>query len=269
VTPVVLDQVSVAYEKHTVVRALDLTVGSGEWVALIGPNGAGKTTLLRAIAGLVPHTGCITVGGDPLCALSQKSLARRIAFVHQDPLMPAGMAVAQYVLLGRSPHLSYLGRESGRDRRIAADVLRRLNLGSLADRTLDQLSGGERQRAAIARALAQQAAVLLLDEPTSSLDLGRQQEVLELVDTLRRKDELTVIAAMHDLTLASQFANRLALVVDGTLLLAGSPTTVITEEAIARHYGARVRVLPVSPSGHAVVPIRAPAPSGYQEEVAP
>jgi iron complex transport system ATP-binding protein len=268
VTAVVLDQVSVTYEKRTVVRGLDLAVGSGEWVALIGPNGAGKTTLLRAISGLAPHAGSIAVCGDPLSRLSPRTLARRVAFVHQDPQMPGGMTVAQYVLLGRSPHLSYLGRESSRDRRIVADVLHRMALGSLAYRTLEHLSGGERQRAAIARALAQQAAVLLLDEPTNSLDLGAQQDVLELVDMLRRNDGLTVIAAMHDLTLASQFADRLALVVDGALLGAGTPTTILTEESIARHYGARVRVLPVPPSGRAVVPVRTCPPSSHEREVA-
>jgi iron complex transport system ATP-binding protein len=268
VSTVVLDQVSVTYNTRRVVRDLDLAVGSGEWLALIGPNGAGKTSLLRAIAGLVPHAGSIAVCGDRVSRLSSRELARCVAFVHQDPLMPEGMTVTQYVLLGRSPHLSYLGRESSQDRGIVGDVLDRMALRSLAERTLDHLSGGERQRAAIARALAQHAAVLLLDEPTSSLDIGGQQDVLELVDTLRRDDGLTVIAAMHDLTLASQFADRLALVVAGALLIAGTPTTVLTEESIARHYGARVRVLPVPPSARAVVPVRISPSSSHDREVA-
>src|SRR5207249_6632176 len=136
----------------------------------------------------------------------------------QDPVIPVGMTVAQYVLLSCSPHLSYAGREGARDRRVVADVLERLSLGPLSERPVDQCSGGERRRAAVARALAQQAPVLLLDEPTSSLDVGRQQDVLELVDALRRSEGLTVIAAMHDLTLAAQFADRLALLVGGGVM---------------------------------------------------
>jgi iron complex transport system ATP-binding protein len=256
VTAVVLDDVSVSYEAEPVVRSINLSVGSGEWLAFIGPNGAGKTTVLRAIAGLARHSGQITVGGDPVTALRGKELARRITMVRQDPEMPAGMTVTHYVLLGRTPHLSYFAREGARDRRVVADVLERLSLGPLAERPMAHLSGGERQRAAIARALAQQAPILLLDEPTSSLDVGRQQEVLELVDALRTEEGLTVIAAMHDLTLASQYADRLALVVAGQLIHCGSAKAVLTEQAIAHHYQAHVRIMPLPVVGRAVVPVR-------------
>src|SRR5205823_739989 len=155
-------------------------------------------------------------------ALSQRQAARNVAMLVQEPQMPAGMTVSQYVLLGRVPHLGYLGRESSRDRRIVRDIVRRLALEDMTSRPLDRLSGGERQRAAIARALAQQAPVLLIDEPTSSLDVGRQQSVLELIDQLRREQELTVIAAMHELTLAGQYADRLALLVAGRLVAVGA-----------------------------------------------
>ncbi len=253
---VVLRGVGVAYDGSPVIQDLDLEVASGEWLSLIGPNGAGKTTVLRAVARLVDFTGEISIDGRSSAELDGRVLARDVALVPQQPQMPDGMSVAQYVLLGRSPHLGYFGRETGRDRGIVAGVLERLGLTGLATRPLDHLSGGERQRASIARALAQEAPVLLVDEPTSSLDMGRQQEVLELVDQLRAERSLTVIAAMHDLTLAGQYADRLALLVGGRVVAGGLPEEVLTEPAIADHYHARVKVLALNGSGRAVVPVR-------------
>ena len=259
---VVLSGVSIAYGADVVVSDFSLNVGSGEWIALIGPNGAGKTSILRAVARLVPHTGEIRIGNAAVTELSGRDLARRVAMVLQNPHVPAGMTVSQYVLLGRSPHLAYFGKEGRSDHRIVARILERLSLDRLAARPLEHLSGGERQRAAIARALAQQAPVLLVDEPTSSLDVGRQQEVLELIDGLRAEQGLTVIAAMHDLTLAGQYAHRLALLVAGKLVATGPPAEVLTEPAIADHYQAQVRILHMNGAGRAVIPIRAPhAPS--------
>ncbi len=258
---VVLHGVGIAYESEVVVSGLDLTIGSGEWLALIGPNGAGKTTILRAIARLVAYEGVIEIGGEAVTNLSGRELARRVAMVMQEPHMPDGMSVSQYVLLGRSPHLTYFGKEGRADQRVVADILERLSLERLAARPLDHLSGGERQRAAIARALAQRAPILLIDEPTSSLDIGRQQEVLELIDALRAEQGLTVIAAMHELTLAGQYADRVALLVGGSLVAVGAPADVLTEPAIASHYHASVQVLSMNGSGRAVVPVRARPPS--------
>jgi iron complex transport system ATP-binding protein len=254
--PLHIDGVSISYEKRIAVHELGLDVGAGEWLSLIGPNGAGKTTLLRAIAGLLPHTGSITMDGAAVSAMPAKKLARTVAFVHQEPLMPAGMSVAHYVMLGRTPHIAYFSNEGISDRRVVASVLARLSLTSLAGRMLDQLSGGERQRVAIARALAQQAPVLLLDEPTRSLDIGAQQEVLELVDMMRTGDGLTVISAMHDLTLAGQYADRLALLSGGRLAALGPPGDVLTEETIGQHFKARIRIVRPSGSWPAVVPAR-------------
>jgi len=256
VSEVVLAGVSVAYDGAPVVLDLDLSVASGEWLALIGPNGAGKTTILRAIARLVPFRGVISIGSRAVTELSSREVARQVAVLVQEPQMPVGMTVSQYVLLGRAPHLGYLGKDSPRDRGIVRDVVRRLSLEELASRPLDRLSGGERQRAAIARALARQAPVLLIDEPTSSLDVGRQQSVLELIDQLRREQELTVIAAMHELTLAGQYADRLALLVDGRLAAAGPAAEVLTEPAITEHYRAQVRVIQMNGNGTAVIPVR-------------
>jgi iron complex transport system ATP-binding protein len=162
---VILRGVSIAYSPEVVVSDCSLNVASGEWIALIGPNGAGKTSILRAIARLVAHTGEIRIGNASVTELSGRELARRVAMVLQNPHVPAGMTVSQYVLLGRSPHLTYFGKEGRQDQRIVAGILERLSLDRLAGRPLEHLSGGERQRAAIARALAQQAPVLLVDEP--------------------------------------------------------------------------------------------------------
>lgn len=253
---VTLDGLSVAYDGTTVVLPLDLSIESGEWLTLIGPNGAGKSSLLRAVARLVQFGGDIRIGAQHVQSLGPRELARRVAMLPQEPQIPPGMTVAQYVLLGRSPHLGYLGRESAHDHRIVADILGKLSLASFATRRVEQLSGGERQRAAIARALAQQAPVLLIDEPTTSLDVGRQQEVLELVDEIRKERGLTVIAAMHELTLAGQYADRLALLVAGRLVAVGLPGEVLVEHVIAEHYGADVRVIDLNGSGKAVIPVR-------------
>ena len=251
-TMLALERVAVELGGRNVVDGVSFTVGHGEWVALIGPNGAGKTTLLRAVAGLVSHDGVISVDGEPAQKLGRRELARRVALVPQVPLMPGGMTVREYVLLGRTPYVPYAGRESRRDLSVTEDALARLDLVGLAGRSLGTLSGGERQRAVLARALAQDAPLLLLDEPTTALDAGRQQEALELIDALRLDAGLTVLAAMHDLTLAGQYASRLLLLSGGRIVAHGAPAEVLTEPLIAEHYGATVRV----DESLAVVPVR-------------
>jgi iron complex transport system ATP-binding protein len=261
-----LEHLSVSYGDVPVVRDVSVVVPSGGWSTLIGPNGAGKTSVLRAVAGLVGHDGAVALGGVATNDLAPRELARRVAMVPQEPEVPPGMTVGEYVLLGRTPHLSYLAKEGARDRRVAADVIERLQLGPLAGRELGRLSGGERRRAVIGRALAQQAPILLLDEPTTALDVGRQQEVLELIDDLRTQDGLTVLAAMHDLTLAGQYAEELVLLVDGEMVASGRAEEVLTRTSIERHYGAHVRVLPVLAAGRAVVPVRERMAAGSDEE---
>jgi iron complex transport system ATP-binding protein len=246
-----LERLTVELGGRNVVDGVSFAVEQGDWVTLIGPNGAGKTTLLRAVAGLVGHRGRITLDGQELSQLGRREVARRVAVVPQVPLMPAGMTVREYVLLGRTPYVSYVGRESRRDVTAAGQALARLDLDELAGRQLGTLSGGERQRAVLARALAQEAPLLLLDEPTSALDAGRQQEALELIDALRLDAGLTVLAAMHDLTLAGQYASRLLLLSSARIVAQGAPAEVLTEPLIAEHYGARVRVL-----DGAVIPVR-------------
>jgi iron complex transport system ATP-binding protein len=248
--------VSVSFGGPPVVRDLDLVVPGGAWVGLIGPNGAGKSTLMRAIAGLVPYSGDVCYDGEAVPSMSRRSLARLVAFVPQNPFTPEGMLVADYVLMGRTPHIAYLGSESRSDLGVVADVLERLDLVELASRPLGSLSGGELQRAVLGRALAQQAPVLLLDEPTSALDVGHQQQVLELVDHLRVSGGLTVVSAMHDLTLAGQFADKLVMLDRGRAVATGTAAEVLTEATISRHYGATVRVIR-GPDGEVlVVPVR-------------
>jgi iron complex transport system ATP-binding protein len=236
------------------VRELSLRAESGGWTALIGPNGAGKTSALRALAGLVPYEGDVQFGGRDARRLGRRALAQLVAFVPQKPETPPALTVAEYVLLGRTPHISYLGGEGRRDREAAGRALRRLELDSFTDRRLGSLSGGELQRAVLARALAQEAPVLLLDEPTTALDLGRQQLVLELVDALRG-DGLTVVTTMHDLTLAGQYAERLILLDEGSVVAEGTATEVLSAPNLAAHYGANVRVVE-DEAGVFVLPVR-------------
>ena len=256
------ERATVELGARTVVERLSLSAAAGEWVALIGPNGAGKTTALRAAAGHVPYRGSVRIGGREVAHLSRRQLARELALVPQTPVTPPSLRVRAYVMLGRTPYIPYFGRESRSDFDSVARALRRLELEALADRELGSLSGGERQRAVLARALAQDAPVLLLDEPTSALDIGRQQSVLELVDCLRHEFGLTVLVAMHDLTLAGQYADRLLLISAGHVVADGSPAEVLTEWNIGEHYHARVELVGTHDRSPAVIPRRAPAGEG-------
>lgn len=228
--------VSVTLGGKDVVDAVDIDLGSGEWLGLIGPNGAGKSTLLRALAGLVNHRGEVSLGDG------RRPGPLDLALVPQHPIVPTGMTVIEYVMLGRTAHLGWLARESRHDHRVVGGVLRRLSLGSFASRPMGALSGGETQRVVIARALAQQTPILLLDEPTSALDVGHQTEVLELVDDLRREDGLAVLAVMHDLTTAARFSDRLALLDEGRIVTVGDAADVLEPELLSATYGTALGV---------------------------
>jgi iron complex transport system ATP-binding protein len=248
--------ITVTIGRHRILDGVDLTVGSGDWVTVIGPNGAGKSTLLRAVAGLVPAHGRIELFGADVATMGRRDRARCVAFVPQRAQMPESMTVEHYVLLGRTPHLAPLAAERDEDFEITADALAILELDALAARRLDTLSGGERQRAVLARALAQEPSLLLLDEPTTALDIGHQQDVLELVDRLRHDRGLTVLATMHDLTLAAQFGEHLVLVAGGRVSASGPPVQVLTGPDVARHYRAHVDVIRHR-DALVVVPLRA------------
>ena len=249
--------VSVVLGGARVVSEVSLSVKEGEWLGLIGPNGAGKTTLLRAVTGAVPtESGEVAYQGVDLETLRARQRARLMAVVPQHPVVPWGMTVADYVLLGRTAHMGWLSRETGSDLDVARESVRELDLETLSARRLHELSGGELQRAVLARALTQAAPLLVLDEPTSSLDVGHGQHLMEMVDRLRREQGLTVISALHDLTLAAQFCDRLVMMSGGRAILEGPPRTVITERSLRDHYGASVRVLTGPEFGVVVIPIR-------------
>ncbi len=249
--------VSVAYNGRRAVADVDLVVGSGEWVALIGPNGAGKSSLLRAVAGTVDYEGSILVDGVDRRGLARRQAARQVALVPQNSVLPAGMRCGEYVLLGRHPHLGYWSMEKMHDLVVSMEALRRLHAEDLVDRPLGSLSGGERQRVVLARAIAQEAPVLLLDEPTTGLDIGHQQQVLDLVEHLRREEGIAVLSALHDLTMAAQYADRLALLDEGRLVAEGDESEILTPERLVRFSGARVAVVRGPEGQVAVIPRRA------------
>lgn len=233
---------SVHVDGTTLLDGVSLRVDEGSWLSIIGPNGAGKSTLLRALAGSIDSVGTVDVQGRALQAIPRRERARLVSWVPQTPTIPRGMHVLDYVLLGRNPHLRAFAVPSNVDVDRCREILNDLDLLELADRTVDTLSGGERQRAVIGRALAQEAPILLLDEPTSALDLGHQQDVLRLLDRLRTNFGRTIISTMHDLTLAGQFADRLVLLANGSIVAEGPAVDVLTEQNLKVHYRADVKV---------------------------
>ena len=254
--------VSVERGGQRVVADVDLVVEEGDWVAIVGPNGAGKTSLLHAVAGLLPASGELRVGGLDPGRAPRRQIARVVALMPQRPVVPDGTTVRELVALGRTPHLGRFGTESAADRDAVERTLQRLELTELAERPALGLSGGELQRVVLGRALAQEPRVLLLDEPTSALDIGHQQSVLDLVNAMRLEDELTVVAAMHDLTLAGQYGRRVVLLDEGRVVADASPSEVLRPVRLAEVYGARVEVLRRD-AGPAVLPVpadSAPAP---------
>jgi iron complex transport system ATP-binding protein len=253
-----LVDVSAGYRGTPVVAKVSVSVPRGSWLAIIGPNGAGKSTLLKAIAGLVACSGSVLLDGRPVGALTSRERARAVGYAPQVPVLPEGLSVTDYALLGRTPHLGVLAREGAGDLSVVQQVLSRLDLESLAGRQLRTLSGGERQRAVLARVLAQQTGILLLDEPTTGLDIGHAQSLLDLVERLRTEDGTTVVSTLHDLTLAGQYADRLLLLDRGSVVATGDPATVLDGDVLARHYDARLAVLEGPDGSRVVVPKRRP-----------
>ena len=258
--------VRVRLGRATILDDVSLAVEPGSWHAIVGPNGAGKSTLLRAVAGLMPHQGQVLLDGVDLNRISSRRRAMEIGYAPQTPVMPEAVTVRQYVMLGRTPYRSLLAAPAVDDHSIVNLAIERLDLGALAGRSLRTLSGGERQRAVLARALAQQPRLLLLDEPTSSLDLGHAQQLLDLVDQLRLEEGLTVLSTLHDLALAGQYPQQLTLLAAGRIVATGTPAQVLTAQALAVHYGARAEVI-YGPDGPRIHPFRS-APETLPTDVA-
>jgi len=236
--PLVVDDLSVALGGREVLSNGSLTADHGELVGLIGPNGAGKTTLLRAIRGGVATTaGSIKVTGQSVSSLSAREVGRRVATVPQETELSFGFAIEQAVAMGRHAHIGRFGTPDETDRAAVADALARTSLESLADRPVTDLSGGERQRVLLARALAQATPVLLLDEPTASLDINHAIRTLETVRSVV-DDGTAAVAAIHDLDLAARYCDRLILLAEGGVVAAGDPETVWTRETVAAAFDA-------------------------------
>ncbi|WP_267639331.1 ATP-binding cassette domain-containing protein [Haloarchaeobius amylolyticus] len=230
--------VTVAYGDATVLDSVSLSVDAGTFVGLVGPNGAGKTTLLRTMsAALAPETGSITVCGEDVQALSAKAASRQVAVVPQDTTVSFSFPVRDLVAMGRTPHRSRFTTARPEDHRAIDDAIERVGIADLADRPVDELSGGERQKVAIARALAQETPVLLLDEPTASLDVNHQIETLELVRELVA-DGKTAVAAIHDLSLAARYCDELALLAGGDIVASGEPDSVLTRPRLRESFDA-------------------------------
>lgn len=248
--------VAAGYGSRVALRDVSIDVAAGRWLGVIGPNGAGKSTLIRVLSGVVPTSGEVLLAGRPITTMSRRALARAVAVVPQTPVLPDGMPVIDYVLLGRTPYISYWGTESDHDLAVVRSVMRRLDLDGFEHRLLGELSGGERQRAVLGRALAQDPEVLLLDEPTTALDLGHQQQVLDMVDAMRAERGIAVVSALHDLTLASHYADELVLLDGGVVMAAGPAEAVLTPANLTAHYKADVAILRTEDGGIVVAPRR-------------
>lgn len=232
-----IENLSVSYNSREILHGISLSVESGEILALIGPNGAGKSTLIRAASGVIASSGgTVRTNGDDFHTLDPMRRARYMAVVPQAISLPPAFTVWETVLMGRTPHLGFLGQTSSTDEALARRSLERVHAEALADRRVGELSGGESQRVLLARALCQSTPILLLDEPTAHLDLQYQVSLLELVRTLAREDKLAVLIALHDLNLAARYADRVALMVAGRIKAIGSPREVLTPELISESY---------------------------------
>jgi iron complex transport system ATP-binding protein len=232
-----------------------MTVGPGELVGLVGPNGSGKTTLIRAATKVVRiDRGEVRLLGEDVRTLSQIEIARRVAVVPQEPAVPGAFSALECVLMGRTPHLRLLENEGECDIEAARSAMSLTDTWALADRKMGELSGGERQRVVLARALAQETPLLLLDEPTAHLDIGHQAAALGLVQMLCRDESKAVLAAVHDLTLAAAYCDRLVMLQSGGSVAAeGSATEVLKPELLAEMYGPGVDVFPHPTTGRPVV----------------
>jgi iron complex transport system ATP-binding protein len=232
-----LDKLSVYYGSRLALDHIDLDIAAGSVVGLIGPNGAGKSTLIRAISGVLPaQSGQVQVDGHDLASLSPSQRARLVAVVPQARNLPGSFSAWETVLLGRTPHLNFLGQLSAQDEVRARQAMERTDCLSLADRPVGELSGGEQQRVLIARALAQATPVLLLDEPTAHLDLQYQVCLLQLVRDLARQEHLAILIAVHDLNLVARYTDRAALLVKGQIQASGPSAEVLDPALLSRAY---------------------------------
>ncbi|MEO1055713.1 MAG: ABC transporter ATP-binding protein [Actinomycetota bacterium] len=239
-----------AYDEHVVVEELDLAIPDGEITVIVGPNACGKSTLLRALARLLkPSSGEVILDGEMIHRLPTKEVARRLGLLPQTPIAPQGILVVDLVARGRTPHQRLFQQWSDDDERAVRAALTATDTMDLADRPVDELSGGQRQRVWIAMALAQETGLLLLDEPTTFLDIAHQVEILDLVDRLNHEEGRTVVLVLHDLNLACRYAHHLVAMVDGRIHSVGAPEEIITNETVEAVFGLPCLVVPDPLSG--------------------
>ena len=250
--------VRLAYDERVVVDGLDLALADGSFTAIVGPNGCGKSTLLRALGRLLrPAAGSVLLDGQAIARTPTREVAKVLGLLPQAPVAPEGITVADLVARGRHPHQSWLRQWSRDDEAVVAEALAWTGMGDLADRPVDSLSGGQRQRVWISMALAQGTDLLLLDEPTTYLDLAHQIDVLDLVARLHVERGRTVAVVLHDLNLAARYAQRLVAMNDGVLVASGPPAEVLTEALLAEVFDLEARILTDPVSGTPlVVPVR-------------
>ncbi len=233
------------YDSETVFQLgpLSLELGAREFLAIVGPNGSGKSTLLNVLGGLAaPSRGRVSFSGSELSSLLPRERAQRVAYVRQDTPLAFPIRVSQFVMLGRFAFASRLGFESAKDREMVNWAIEATSLERLANRRIDEISGGERQRAVLARALAQEPELLLLDEPTANLDLNYQVELLRLVRNMAEDHGITAVAVMHELNLAAEFSDYLLLLKNGRAMQVGEPSEVLTRDLLEEAYGVPVAI---------------------------
>jgi len=234
---------SFRYGHRVVLHGITLDTRPGEFLTVIGPNGSGKSTLLKGMCGLIrPFSGSVRLDSQPMGNSSRTSIARKIALVPQGAVLPELFTAMEIVLMGRTPHLGLLRYEGGSDILAAAHAMEATETGQLAGRRINQLSGGERQRVLMARALAQEAAVLLLDEPTANLDINYQAGILDFLKKLCREKRLSIVSALHDVNLASQYGDRIVVLKDGVMYKEGRPQDVIDSHTLREVFGIDVTV---------------------------
>ena len=237
--------VTLGYDKRIVLQNVSLEVRPGEILGLVGPNGCGKSTLIKGMMRLLPlRSGHIVIDGRDIAAMNSTELARIVAVVPQAPVLPEAFTAFEVVIMGRTPHLGLLRYESHSDVEIAMRAMKMTRTADLADRRVGELSGGERQRLTIARALTQEPRIVLLDEPTSHLDINYQVETLDLISSLCRERGLAAMAAVHDLNLAAQYCSRIVMLYDGGVYAEGTPREVITKANVRCVYDADVCITP-------------------------
>ena len=240
----VVDDLAAGYGERPVLRDLDLAVEPGRITAIVGANACGKSTLLRTMSRLLsPERGRVLLDGRSVHGAPPRELARRLGLLPQSPLAPEGITVVDLVSRGRHPHHGLLSRWTGEDDAIVAAALEATGTADLAERAIDELSGGQRQRVWIAMALAQQTDVLLLDEPTTFLDISHQMEVLDLLKGLNRSRGTTIVMVLHDLNLAARYADVLVAMLAGRVHAVGPAEEVLTEENVAKVFGLTCRIM--------------------------